>query len=216
MMAKVPTIIPIPDDDEEEDEDQTQYTGTMYDISENAFNCLKGDWPKLNKDGSVKYCIDNVIAALRWLLEDRHIELKYDIWRKYNITKPSSIIYDDHAIDWLNDIGKEHKMFFSIAMFKDAMNRLARHNKFHSRIEYYVNLPKWDQIPRIETFVKDCLHLEGTKLEVKVIQMQLIASVRLVFIPGTMYDICPCLLSLARIYEIKDAGDALWAGQHSF
>jgi hypothetical protein len=137
------------DDEDEEEEDQTAYWAE--DISENAFNCLKGEWPTPNKDGFPTKCIENAIEALRWFLGDNHIELKYDVWRKYNVTMPSSIIYSDPTVDWLNAIGKEHKLFFSEAMFKDAMKRLAHHSKFHSQIEYYRNLPKWDKIPRIET-----------------------------------------------------------------
>jgi Virulence-associated protein E len=195
--VKLPAVIPTLDDDEE---DQTAYWA--YDVAENAFNCIKGDWPEYNKDGSVKLCLANTIAALRWYLEDNHIELKFDVWRKYNITIPSSAIDDPH-VDWLNEIYREHKVFFSTSMFQNAMRQLARYNKFHSQIEYYWNLPKWDQVPRIETFVKDCLTAEGTKLEIHVIKMHLIASVRRILIPGAAYDMCICLIGEQGIMKSK-------------
>jgi hypothetical protein len=153
---KLPAVIPILDDDEE---DQTAYWA--YDIAENAFNCIKGDWPEYNKDGSVKLCLANTIAALRWYLEDNHIELKFDVWRKYIITIPSSAIDDPH-LDWLNEIYREHKLFFSTPMFQNAMRQLARYNKFHSQIEYYCNLPKWDQVPRIARQGINCVELPET------------------------------------------------------
>jgi hypothetical protein len=189
-MKKSLIIIPPSDTDEEE------YDGTMRDISENAFNCLKGDWPAVKNDGTPTKCVENAIAALRWYLEDNRIELKYDVWRKYDVIEPASIIDSDLTIDWLNAIGKEHNLYFSETMFKDAMKRLGRHNKYHSRITYlYRDLPIWDGAPRIEAFVKDCLKAEGTKLELKVMQMHLIASVRKVIAPGTMYQMCICLIS---------------------
>jgi hypothetical protein len=99
-MPKSIINIQIAADDEDEEEAQTAYWAE--DISENAFNCQKGDWPTLNKDGFPTKCIENAIAALRWFLDNNHIELKYDVWRKYNVTKPSSIIHNDPIVDWLN------------------------------------------------------------------------------------------------------------------
>src|SRR5580704_2904099 len=111
---KLPVVIPTEEDDEEEDQNQTSgQTGYWAsDLSESAFNCPKGEWPTYNKNGSVKLCVENAIAALRWFLDDRGIELKYDRWRKYQIMSPATI--DDPTIDWLNEISKEHKLYFSL------------------------------------------------------------------------------------------------------
>jgi hypothetical protein len=194
-----PENLPIVVNEEQEKQgEDEEYDGTLHDVPEyitHAFNCVKGEWPQLNKDGTPKLSLANAIAALRWFLEDKGMELKFDRWRKYQVMFQP--IPDDITLtrDLLNEVHKQYTLFFSPDMFKNAMAQLAAHNKFHSQIERYYNLPAWDGIPRIKIFVKDCLKAEGTDLELKIIQMHLIASVRKVLRPGTAYDMCVCLIS---------------------
>ena len=158
--------------------------------SYDAFTCPRGHWVDSSKKGPT-LTIANAIVALRYLLKDKSIELKYDNWRQHHITIPS--FRNDPTRQWLNEVYQEHKLFFSLTMFKNAKIQLSVKNQFHSLAEYYGGL-KWDQTPRIETFVKDCCKMQGTPLELCVIKMHLIASVRRVLVPGVAYDIVPCLI----------------------
>lgn len=158
----------------------------------NAFDCPRGHWVEVNKDGTVKQSTANAIVALRFLLEDKNITLKYDNWRKYHISIPPIPV--DPISQWRNEIYERHHIMFSPPMLKDARLQLSVKNQIHSQIEYYASL-KWDNGPRIEQFVRECLKLDGTPLELCVIRMQLVASVRRVVLPGTAYDLVPCLLS---------------------
>ena len=157
-----------------------------------AFTCPKDTFPERNKDGTIKHCTANAIAALRHLLDDKKIEVKFDNWRQhYIIIAP---LVNDPIRQWRNEIYQKYTLSISEAMLKDAKIQLSVKHQFHSQIQYYRTL-QWDNVSRIEAFVKNCLHMEGTKLELCVIGMQLIASVRRVYLPGTAYDLVPCLLS---------------------
>jgi predicted P-loop ATPase len=164
----------------------TKFPTPTYD----AFNSPREHWPEMGKKGP-KLSLANAIHALRYLLKDKDTGVRYDNWKQHYITIPP--FRNDPTRQWLNEVHEEHKLFFSLTMFKNAKIQLSVKNQFHSQIAYYDSL-KWDQVPRIETFVKECLKAEGTPLELCVIKMHLIASVRRVIRPGAAYDMCPCLI----------------------
>ena len=75
-----------------------------------------------------------------------------------------------------------------------ARFRIAVKNQVHSQKDYYKSL-KWDGVSHIALLATEIFKLQGTALELEVLRMQLIASVRRVLLPGTKYDLVPCLIS---------------------
>jgi Virulence-associated protein E len=169
---------------------------TSYD----AFTCPRGHWVDMDKKGPKLTSTPNAIVALRYLLKDKGIDLQYDDWRQHFITIPPQ--GKEPIRQWRNEIYQEHKLMFSSEKLEDAKFQISMKYRFHSQKRYYEQL-RWDQTPRIETFVKDCLKMDGTPLELCVIKMQLIASVRRVYLPGAAYDLVPCLLSLQGLGKSK-------------
>jgi len=75
-----------------------------------------------------------------------------------------------------------------------ARFRIAVKNQIHSQIDYYESL-KWDGVARVALLATEIFKPQGTALELEVLRMQLIASVRRCLLPGTKYDLVPCLIS---------------------
>jgi hypothetical protein len=88
-------------------------TVLQFPVSYNAFTCPRGHWVDSGKKGPT-LTIANAIVALRYLLNNKNIELKYDNWRQHHITIPS--FRNDPTKQWLNDIYEEHKLFFSFTI----------------------------------------------------------------------------------------------------
>ena len=127
-------------------------------------------------------------------------------WRKISAagqprqTSPADI-YDpspdnaDVAIkEWQNRIHEQHNLTFSDEVMRIARFRIAVKNQIHSQIDYYESL-KWDGVARVALLATEIFKPQGTALELEVLRMQLIASVRRCLLPGTKYDLVPCLIS---------------------
>jgi predicted P-loop ATPase len=174
----------------------------------NSFTCPRGQWIDYDKGSSKpRTTVENCIVALRFILEDDKLQLQYDTWKRSVIvvwpSRPTSTedVYDpspdntDVIIkEWQNRIHEKHGLTFSDEVMRIARFRIAVKNQIHSQIDYYKSL-KWDGVSRIAMLAKDIFRLQGTALELEVLRMQLIASVRRVLLPGTKYDLVPCLVS---------------------
>jgi hypothetical protein len=172
----------------------------------NSFTCPRGQWIDYDEKTKPRPTVENCIVALRFILEDDKITLKYDHWKRTVVIvwppRPTTAdIYDplsentDVVIKgWQNRIHVEHNITFSDEVMRIARFRISVKNQIHSQIDYYKSL-KWDGVSRIETLAKEIFKLQGTALELEVLRMQLIASVRRCLMPGTKYDLVPCLIS---------------------
>jgi hypothetical protein len=173
----------------------------------NSFTCPRGQWIDYDQKTKARPTVENCIVALRFILEDDKIELKYDTWKRTVVvvspprpTSPADVY--DHSADntdvvvkeWQNRIHVEHNITFSDEVMRIARFRIAVKNQIHSQKDYYKSL-KWDSVSRIATLATEIFKLQGTALELEVLRMQLIASVRRVLMPGTKYDLVPCLIS---------------------
>jgi predicted P-loop ATPase len=172
----------------------------------NSFTCPRGQWIDYDTKTKPRPTVENCIVALRFILEDDKITLKYDLWKRTVVIvwppRPTtSDIYDplpentDVMIkEWQNRIHVEHNITFSDEVMRIARFRIAVKNQIHSQKDYYKSL-KWDSVSRIALLATEIFKLQGTALELEVLRMQLIASVRRVLMPGTKYDLVPCLIS---------------------
>ena len=173
----------------------------------NSFTCPRGQWIDYDGKGKPRPSVENCIVALRFILEDDKITLKYDLWKRTVVVvwppRPTAItdIYDplpentDVVVkEWQNRIHVEHNITFSDEVMRITRLRIAVKNQIHSQIDYYKSL-KWDGISRIALLATEIFKLQGTALELEVLRMQLIASVRRCLMPGTKYDLVPCLIS---------------------
>ena len=173
----------------------------------NSFTCPRGQWIDYDQKTKPRPTVENCIVALRFILEDDKIELKYDTWKRTVVvvspprpTSPADV-YDHSAEntdvvikEWQNRIHVEHNITFSDEAMRIARFRIAVKNQIHSQKDYYKSL-KWDSVSRIALLATEIFKLQGTALELEVLRMQLIASVRRVLMPGTKYDLVPCLIS---------------------
>jgi hypothetical protein len=173
----------------------------------NSFTCPRGQWIDYDQKTKPRPTVENCIVALRFILEDDKIELKYDTWKRTVVvvspprpTSPADV-YDHSAEntdvvikEWQNRIHVEHNITFSDEVMRIARFRIAVKNQIHSQKDYYKSL-KWDSVSRIALLATEIFKLQGTALELEVLRMQLIASVRRVLMPGTKYDLVPCLIS---------------------
>jgi hypothetical protein len=76
------------DEDEDDDEDDDDNIIIAFPAPDDAFTCPRGHWIDYRKDGTVKLSIANTIVALRYMLKDKGIELRYDEWRDQYVIEP--------------------------------------------------------------------------------------------------------------------------------
>jgi hypothetical protein len=172
----------------------------------NSFTCPRGQWIDYDPRTKPRPTVENCIVALRFILEDDKLQLKYDTWKRTVIIvwppRPTTSDFygplpentDVVIKEWQNRIHVEHNITFSDEAMRIARFRIAVKNQIHSQTDYYKSL-KWDGASRIAMLAAEIFKLQGTALELEVLRMQLIASVRRVLIPGTKYDLVPCLIS---------------------
>src|ERR1700722_13422438 len=179
----------------------------------NSFTCPRGQWIDYDQKTKPRPTVENCIVALRFILEDDKIELKYDTWKRTVVvvspprpTSPADVY--DHSADntdvvikeWQNRIHVEHNITFSDEVMRIARFRIAVKNQIHSQKDYYKSL-KWDSVSRVALLATEIFKLQGTALELEVLRMQLIASVRRVLMPGTKYDLVPCLIAIQGVMK---------------
>jgi hypothetical protein len=167
----------------------------------NEFNCPLHKFPEYDKNGKPTATVPCAIAATRHIYELDKVVLKYDQWRRqrvrFNLQSSKPIIedYKDENVftrELQNKISERYRLSLSEQQMKEATSRLAVKNQFHSMKDKLRQLrDSWDKKPRIEMFVKDIYKMEGTKLQLAVMEKWLMAAVLRVFIPGIKFDLIP-------------------------
>ena len=171
-------------------------------MSINSFTCPRGQWIDYDGKAKPRPTVENCIVALRFILEDDKITLKYDLWKRTVVIvwppRPATSDVYDHlpentdvvVKEWQNRIHVEHNITFSDEVMRIARLRIAVKNQVHSQIDYYKSL-KWDGVSRIALLATEIFKLQGTALELEVLRMQLIASVRRCLCPEPSMTSCP-------------------------
>ena len=180
----------------------------VYSHEKQEYNEFTIPYPQFldyDEDEKVLPTIRNAIAAIRHIYYRHQIVLKHDQWRRqrvrFNLNTGKPIIedYKDENIfirELQNEISEAYKLSFLEPIMKEALSRIAVKNQFHSMKDKLCQLRDgWDKVPRIEMLVKDIYKMEGTPLQLAVMEKWLVASMLRVSIPGLKFDIVPYLWS---------------------
>ena len=180
----------------------------LYSPEKQEYNEFTIPYPKfLDYDEHDKLLptIRNAIAAIRHIYYKHQIVLKHDQWRRqrvrFNLNTGKPIIedYKDENIfirELQNEISEAYKLSFLEPIMKEALSRIAVKNQFHSMKDKLRQLKeRWDGVPRNEMLVKDIYKMEGTSLQLAVMEKWLVASMLRVYVPGLKFDIVPYLWS---------------------
>jgi Virulence-associated protein E len=180
----------------------------LYEPDKREYNEFTVPYPQFldyNGDDKLLPTIRNSISAIRHIYHKHQIVLKHDQWRRqrvrFNITTGKPIIedYKDENIfirELQNEISEVYKLSFLEPIMKEALSRIAVKNQFHSMKDKLRQLKEgWDGIARNEMLVKDIYKMEGTALQLAVIEKWLVASMLRVYVPGLKFDIVPYLWS---------------------
>jgi hypothetical protein len=164
----------------------------------NALNCPTDRWSNTTSEGKLKPAILNAIVAIRFLLEQRQLTLRYDIWKSYDIImnlnrkeEYVSVQTDSILREWRNWIYERKGTMYKMDVMKDAYHQIAKGNEFHSLQEKIKSIV-WDGIDRYERGAK-AFGLEVDDFTVRVFRHHLTASVARVFYPGVWYDLVLCI-----------------------
>jgi predicted P-loop ATPase len=180
----------------------------LYSQEKQEYNEFTIPYPQfLDYDADEKLLptIRNAISAIRHIYHKHQIVLKHDQWRRQrvrfnlNTGKPLIEDYKDENIlirELQNEISEADKLSFLEPIMKEALSRIAVKNQFHSMKDKLRQLKEgWDGVPRNEMLVKDIYKMEGTPLQLAVMEKWLVASMLRVYVPGLKFDIVPYLWS---------------------
>ena len=180
----------------------------LYEPEKQEYNEFTIPYPQfLDYDENEKIIptVRNAIAAIRHIYHKHQIVLKHDQWRRQrvrfsiNTGKPIIEDYKDENIfirELQNEISEAYKLSFLEPIMKEALSRIAVKNQFHSMKDKLRQLKEgWDGVERNEMLVKDIYKMEGTPLQLAVMEKWLVASMLRVSVPGLKFDIVPYLWS---------------------
>ena len=180
----------------------------LYELEKQEYNEFTIPYPQfLDYDENEKIIptVRNAIAAIRHIYHRHQIVLKHDQWRRQrvrfsiNTGKPIIEDYKDENIfirELQNEISEAYKLSFLEPIMKEALSRIAVKNQFHSMKDKLRQLKEgWDGVERNEMLVKDIYKMEGTPLQLAVMEKWLVASMLRVSVPGLKFDIVPYLWS---------------------
>lgn len=86
------------------------------------------------------------------------------------------------------DIADRYKGLYAPNKMQDALLAAATTRAWHPVQTYFLNLPTWDGIPRLDTLLVDYLGAEDTPYVRAVTRKPLVAAVIRTFYPGTKFD----------------------------
>lgn len=149
---------------------------------------------QLNKDGSIKDTLSNIVEILRHDVRLQSIA--------YNEHRNGIDIRDSEDLPWTPIKGgwsdldlAAAKVYFdrvyklwSPSKFKDALVAVAAERAFHPIKEYFNTLLEWDGIERIDRLLIDYLGAEDNGYTKAVIRKTLVAAVARIYAPGTKFD----------------------------
>jgi len=158
------------------------------------------DWYKnleINKSGKILETLDNFVLILR--NDKKLINIKFNILSN-SIEVVGNVPWEQKKPGWSDTHFSHLKVYlskvyniYSPIKLKDALIAVADERAFHPVKNYFINLPKWDGIERIETLFIDYLGAEDSLYTRAVARKTLIAAVARVFEPGIKFDSVPIL-----------------------
>ena len=88
----------------------------------------------------------------------------------------------------------DHYGSFSVRNLETAITKAADDRSYHPIREYFAELPAWDGIPRVDTFIIDYLGAEDNEYTRTVTRKTLCAAYKRIFQPGIKFDSLPVLV----------------------
>jgi len=99
------------------------------------------------------------------------------------------IVVDDYLFNHLRlEIDRKHRFLPSVELFESCLKDLAYANSYHPVQMYLHDLPPWDAVQRVDTWLSHYLGAEDTAYTRAVGRKVLIAAVRRVLEPGIKFD----------------------------
>ena len=128
--------------------------------NQNALKCPIISWSDVTSNGKPKEPILRAIVAVRSLLEDKKLQLRYDVWKSYSVITDENGVeqYQSRQTDsivreWRNYICERKTIMYSMDVIKDAYHQIAKDNEFHS-LQEKIRGVKWDGTDRYEASAK--------------------------------------------------------------
>jgi hypothetical protein len=174
--------------------------------NQNALKCPIISWSDVTSGGKPKDKILCAIVAMRSLLEEKKLQLRYDVWKSYSVITDEKGVeqYQSRQTDsilreWRNYIYERKATMYSMDVAKDAYHQIAKDNEFHS-LQEKIRAVKWDGVDRFVSGAQAFgLKLTGEgediNFTVRAFKQHLMASMARVFYPGVWYDLVLCTLA---------------------
>lgn len=164
-------------------------------LSDAAEDFKTSNWKtrlSLDKKGNVEDSFDNILLILE---NDENLEnIAYDQLRD-GVTVVGSLPWVQTKPGWNdNDLAMLYKYISEVYgiyapnKVKEALLAAASQRAFHPIKNYLLGLPKWDEVPRIESLYIDYFGAEDTPYTRAISRKILIAAVARIFEPGTKFD----------------------------
>ena len=153
------------------------------------------DWEKIkvSESGEVASSVHNARAALLAL----KVELSHDLFTGSQcITSVGDLeeclsvgaITEDAVKTIQSEISKRCKVDVRVDVLLDAIGQLAISNKYDSLIDYYNQLPKWDGVERLDSWMDDYLGCGKNEYTQEAGAVLLMAMVARAYVPGAKFD----------------------------
>lgn len=149
-----------------------------------------GLFPDVTKEGYPRPTLRNTLVAM----EQLGVECSFDRFKLKHYVSGTEITdfageLADAAIHRLRELVIQKFRFDpGKETVKDSIYTLTNHSRFHPVLEHLASLPKWDKVPRIDTWLIDCAGAEDTDYVRAVSRIFLLAAVRRVRLPGCKFD----------------------------
>lgn len=129
----------------------------------------------------------NVRLALQLL----GIRLRYDTFAERKVIVrdgDSELVTDNHVKRLRFEIDERFEFLPEKDFLYDLLTVIALEDEFHPVLEYFDQLPPWDGVPRVETWLIDLAGAENTAYTRAVSRLVLTAAARRVRVPGCKFD----------------------------
>ena len=157
-----------------------QYKNWQEDLIRNEkthaiVNCTENLELILNNDPLLKNIVYNELATDIEIIGPVAWPVKSRFWRDAD---------DAQLVCYVN---KKYTNF-SKENYNNAVTKVVDDRSYHPIRNYFEKLPKWDRVPRVETFLVDYFGAEDTPYTRAVIRKILVAAYKRVFNPGIKFD----------------------------
>ena len=152
---------------------------------------LINDSPIVNRDGKWVPCLRN---SEIWISKQDWIHsVRYDTFRQA-IQVQDQLISDEMIISLTSQIETEIRTAWHQNHIQSALVNIAYRNKFSSLTEWFLSLPKWDGIYRLNTFFCDAYGVPYTLYVGECARVLFLSAVARAFNPGCQADVMVVLI----------------------